>query len=231
MKNAAPGKIYLADHHATFQSSHFQRTEIFHGGLRGVPAREPLAQLIVWNDEQLAAQSFSTFELKEKGYLLIIPVTGLLSCLSPEGTTRIVGPGESLLFPGGAPGAYTFTNFEENQYIRYLLIVLAYPEVNSSPAKLNVYSPLDRWNEWLPVAQVKDAFRLEVSLFSGRSENFQEPGPQAHFFCYALSGAFEVDGRLLHPGDGLALWHTDRVEIEALSHQALLFSLQFYKSI
>lgn len=41
-----------------------------------------------------------------------------------------------------------------------------------------------------------------------------------------LAGAFEVEGRLLHAHDGLALWDTATVELEALSPDALVLVVE-----
>lgn len=41
-----------------------------------------------------------------------------------------------------------------------------------------------------------------------------------------LEGAFEVQGTLLHARDGLALWETDEVEMEALSNDAIILLVE-----
>jgi len=41
-----------------------------------------------------------------------------------------------------------------------------------------------------------------------------------------LEGAFEVEGRLLHARDGLALWETEKVELEALSNDAIILVME-----
>jgi redox-sensitive bicupin YhaK (pirin superfamily) len=43
---------------------------------------------------------------------------------------------------------------------------------------------------------------------------------------YVIEGAFEVQYRLLHARDGLALWEAERVEWEALSNDAILLVLE-----
>ena len=46
------------------------------------------------------------------------------------------------------------------------------------------------------------------------------------FFAFVIEGAFELEGRLLHARDGLALWNLEKIEWEALSGGAILLVLQ-----
>ena len=43
---------------------------------------------------------------------------------------------------------------------------------------------------------------------------------------FVIHGAFEVENRLLESRDGLAIWNTDRIELEALSNEAILLLLE-----
>jgi len=43
---------------------------------------------------------------------------------------------------------------------------------------------------------------------------------------FVLEGAFEAEGRLLHSRDGLALWDTNEIEIEALSNDAIILLIE-----
>ncbi|WP_262891527.1 pirin family protein [Adhaeribacter radiodurans] len=45
------------------------------------------------------------------------------------------------------------------------------------------------------------------------------------YFC-AYRGAFEVQGRLLHEKDSLALWDTEEVELEALSNHIRILIME-----
>jgi len=45
-------------------------------------------------------------------------------------------------------------------------------------------------------------------------------------YCFVLAGTFEIDGRLLHNRDGIALTATEKIEMEALSDHALLLTVE-----
>ncbi|MBC6988212.1 hypothetical protein H9I52_00875 [Hymenobacter sp. BT491] len=49
---------------------------------------------------------------------------------------------------------------------------------------------------------------------------------RSRFFAFVVTGAFEVEGRLLHKRDGLALWYVQEVELKALSNDALVLVLE-----
>jgi len=69
--------------------------------------------------------------------------------------------------------------------------------------------------------------RASLGRFTGRAEaEYHLRRPGAGFFAFVLAGAFEIAGRLLHANDGLALWDTGTVEVEALSNDALLLVLE-----
>lgn len=55
---------------------------------------------------------------------------------------------------------------------------------------------------------------------------YRPPWPAARGFALVLAGAFEVAGRLLHAHDGLALWDTAAVALEALGNDAVLLVLE-----
>ena len=69
--------------------------------------------------------------------------------------------------------------------------------------------------------------KISVGKFSGRAETvYHSKQSSANIFVFVLEGAFEVEGRLLHARDGLALWQTTAVEMEALSNDALVMLVE-----
>ena len=66
--------------------------------------------------------------------------------------------------------------------------------------------------------------RLSIGQFQGRDEAVHVLNGKGCFY-YVLAGAFEIQERLLHAGDGLALWDIEQVDLEALSNNAVLLVL------
>ena len=64
---------------------------------------------------------------------------------------------------------------------------------------------------------------ISVGKFSGRGEViYQRRGYDTGIFVFVMQGTFEAAGRLLHERDGLAIWDVDKIEMEALSNDALV---------
>ncbi len=64
-----------------------------------------------------------------------------------------------------------------------------------------------------------------VKMFKGREEVdfcLRKKGA----FTYVIRGAFEVQHRLIETGDGVALWNTSNIEIEALSDNAVILVIE-----
>ncbi|HLO38529.1 MAG TPA: hypothetical protein VK173_08565, partial [Lacibacter sp.] len=73
---------------------------------------------------------------------------------------------------------------------------------------------------------------LSVGKFSGRAETvYYTERSSANVFVFVLEGAFEVEGRLLHARDGLALWQATSVEMEALSNDALVMVVEMETNV
>jgi redox-sensitive bicupin YhaK (pirin superfamily) len=61
----------------------------------------------------------------------------------------------------------------------------------------------------------------------GRQEAiYHKKNPKTGVFIFVIQGELEVQYRLMHEGDGLALWEVDEVEFEALSNNAILLILE-----
>lgn len=65
--------------------------------------------------------------------------------------------------------------------------------------------------------------RQFIGKFTGRAEiTHTIAAPYNGLFVFVIEGAFEVQYRMLHARDGLALWDLQEVEFEALSNDAII---------
>lgn len=66
-----------------------------------------------------------------------------------------------------------------------------------------------------------------MGKYSGRGEtSYDVKNKNAGVFVFILRGAFEVNGRLLHSRDGMALWRMDYIKLEVLSNDALILVIE-----
>ena len=76
---------------------------------------------------------------------------------------------------------------------------------------------------WDAKKTFSQSYAISIGKFSGRRESiYHRKYPNTGIFAYVLKGVFEVEGRLLHERDGLELYDSEFVEIEALSNDAVI---------
>lgn len=68
---------------------------------------------------------------------------------------------------------------------------------------------------------------IGITKLDGRKEITYTPVKENNcVFAFAVQGAFETEGILMHPRDGVAFWNYKQIEMEALSNDAIIFLLQ-----
>ena len=82
-------------------------------------------------------------------------------------------------------------------------------------------------NQLVPIPVNNTPFKYGIGKYAGREESLYELSKGGNgLFVFVIQGAFEVQYRLLHPRDGLALWEADAIELEALSNDAIIFVVE-----
>jgi hypothetical protein len=92
---------------------------------------------------------------------------------------------------------------------------------------LNVFS-LEEKNKLVPAFTSSDKTVVgKIGLYGGRQEETVVNQNTANvLFSYVISGAFEVQNRLLEVGDALTLWNAEELEFEALSDGAVVLVME-----
>lgn len=70
---------------------------------------------------------------------------------------------------------------------------------------------------------------LSISLgkFDMRRETtYYLSGGNKACFCLVIQGSFEIEGRLLHERDALAVWDAEEIDIESLGKESILFLME-----
>ncbi len=238
MKKQTPGKIYLADQRGNQVTPQAQRFSTFNFGNYYHEHKKPFGNLAVVNEEILAAAQSQTYHSDRAAQVIIIPITGAVSLTIESDNPVLVEVGELQVITAPAECTFQITNPYPADNIQFLHLRIQTEEPvktissRSFPFNLNeIDNPL---TEVIAATHVKDnlayPFTLRLGRFTGRQEvvvplNFKNQ----LFFAYVIAGAFEAEGRLLHEKDGLALWDTSEVELEALSNHALILVILLEK--
>ncbi|MNX85759.1 hypothetical protein D3C86_1176100 [compost metagenome] len=167
------------------------------------------------------------------GYLVVIPVTGdLIFTLFGQDTEALeeleIAVGQVLITTVAALSAFRLLNPFTGDEVNFMWFTIAASP--TYPLKKLLDFELAAGNGFISLFDgVADqaSFRLHLGQFAGREETLFRLSPDYKgVFCFALTGAFELCGRLLHPKDGLALWEVAEAELEALSNNALMLLLE-----
>jgi len=224
-----PGKIFVADQRGLAQTASFQRYATLNFGDFYHEHRQPLGHLLAVNEESLADGATLTLPVPEAAHIVLLPITGTVEVLLAHETLFVeVEQVQVLTLPTGA------TLRLRNPYPDHLISLLhlwvradaPVSDPTASPAASFTFEGLA--NRLAPLLPTTAGLPFELSMgrFAGRHEATYGLAPGRLFFGFALAGAFEVEGRLLHAQDGLALWDAAApIELEALSNDALLLVL------
>jgi hypothetical protein len=230
----APGKIYLADQRGLLATSAFRRYSTFSFGLFQRVHKEPFGRLYGLHEETLAGGYTSAFAVAESSYVVLLPITGAVAYEVGNQASGTVEAEELVTLSVPAGTALRLRNPFADELVSLLHLwvrapaplpaAAALPAAFSAQALANqlcelVGAPAQGAGQPLP-------FGLSLGRFAGRREAVYEAAPGNTLFAFVIAGAFELEGRLLHEKDGLALWDAAELELEALSNHALVLVLE-----
>ena len=226
MKVISKGKMFLADQRLVTENEHIRRHSTFNFGNAYYPTKEPIGNLHTFLDDLLAPKASNMLFQEESGEITIIPVTGTVNLIDAEGNEAGIEVGKSITTFIEEGSFITLKNPYENENINYLIIGLKNEGAQPNSSSFHEID-LSTSNQLNSITPNSAPFKISLGRFNGRGENEQLLEKEEALYCYVLNGAFEIDGRLLHQNDGLALWETDKVEMEALSNNATLLTIAF----
>lgn len=222
-------KIFLSDEHGLIETTGFRNRTLFNYHSQYKQHREPFERFYLLNDYTLAGGASVQANFSEDSFVLLLPVVGAVHYCYEKQKEQVVIAGQSVMLVKKAGGFIELINVFEDELVNVL--VLAFKADDDQLPSGFIYDfDVNKRPGGLVRAVSKQCGLpavLSVGKFPGRAETvYHSEQPAANVFVFVLEGAFEVEGRLLHARDGLALWQTTAVEMEALSNDALLMVLE-----
>jgi hypothetical protein len=232
MEKISPGQIHLADQRGYTKSNTLRRYSSFNYGDYFNQYRTPFGRLEVWNDEMLAGGSSITVAAKNSCWFVLIPVTGEVLLKRLNGDIRLIDVGE--IFVGYAVAGETLelVNLYKSDWINYIYLQLKdNRDIKVLPDEVFMFDYGGRQNELIDLVPgcKKHPFRLHLGVFDGRVDALYPLQNKSLFYAFVLAGAFEMQGRLMHERDGLALWELEEADLEALSNNAVIVILEMFQ--
>jgi len=222
-----PGQIYLADQRGLIENASVQKHCTFNFERYQNEHREPSSALFLFNDEFIAGGKLNFFLAKENSIQIFLPITGGLDILAKE-EEYAVETGQIQVFMVEKGEVLEISNPYPKDTVNYLQIGFkteAFFFKQKEPFNFNFD---EKPNTLIDVvASYKLPFFLSTGRFSGRTEiNYSVKDNTNRIFAFVIDGAFEIEGRLLHARDGLALWECNEIELEALSNNAIVVVIE-----
>ncbi len=235
-----PGKIYLADQRGTLETSQFRRQSTFSFGAFQNEYKQPFGRLYGLNEETLAGGHAVEFAVTIDSYIVLLPITGGVAYSTGGGPRGTVEAGELTTIVAPTGTVLTLRNPFGDELVSLLHIWVRATPPPAVPypatAMTTVFDGqlLENQLRELVSARPQDysssepdlPFRLSLGRFMGWQETMCQVQPGGSLFAFVIAGAFELEGRLLHEKDGLALWDVATIELEALSNHALVLVLE-----
>ena len=233
MEKISPGQIHLADQRGFTKTSTLRRYSSFNYGNYFNEHRKPFGRLEVWNDEMLAGGSSIDVAVENSGWFVVMPVTGEVLLKRANGDIRLIDVGEVFAGYTIAGERLELTNLYKSDWINYIYLQLKDDEVINLPHDaVFKFDITNRQNELIDLVPTSGMhpFRLHAGVFGGRADAlYQLQNNKSLFYAFVLAGAFELQGRLMHERDGLALWQLEEADMEALSNNAVIAILEILK--
>lgn len=238
MSRQVPGKIYLADQRGLLETSQFRRQSTFSFGAFQREHKQPFGRLYGLNEETLAGGHAVEFAVAADSYIVLLPITGAVAYGTSGGTRGTVEAEELTTIAAPAGTVLTLRNPFGDELISclHLWVRATQPLAGPPLATTTAFAGqlLQNQLRQLVSARAEDhlpgepdlPFTLSLGRFMGRHEAVCPAAPGSRLFAFVIAGAFELEGRLLHEKDGLALWDATEIELEALSNHALVLVLE-----
>lgn len=238
MIKQVPGKLYLADQRGVVESPQFRRQSTFNFGTYQQAHKEPFGRLSGLNEETLGGGHEIELPVVQDSYVVVLPITGTVAYSTGGGAHGSVEVGAALTLSAPAGTLLRLRNPYEDELISCLHIWVraAAPLTPPATGLLTVFEEL-RENELLELVSVRAQgqsatqphlpFILSLGRFMGRQEAMYKVAQKGNqLVAFVLAGAFELESRLLHEKDAVALWDVEEIELEALSNHAIVLLLE-----
>lgn len=229
-----PGKIFLADQRGLRENELFRCYSTFNFEEFQHEHKTPFGRLLALNDETLAPGHRLPLLALQDTYLLVLPLTGAVEILSATAPALTVDVAELqlLLLPAGT--SVELHNPYNADLINFLHVWLTADEPLIPSVQRFTFDLQNHANHLVEIIAPSFTPALPCCVSLGRFDGRQEAiyklnAVTEQLFAFVIAGAFEVEGRLMHEKDGLALWETNEIELEALSNGALILLLNMKK--
>ena len=219
-------KIFLADERGVNKLDWFRSYNTFNFGKYFSEHKKAFGDLYVLNDDTLAAGKSLWMTAEDPTDILLIPIVGALEFKTDDISSEVIEAGQALAYPANKNSTIVFNNPYENDLINFLQIwIKRKTEIKVNAVDIFSFDINEEKNSLIDLFSKSSNYK--IGKYKGREEGcYKLSNADGGLFVFIIEGAFEVQGRLLHQRDGLALWNVNEVDFEALSNDAIILFLE-----
>lgn len=237
MTSETKAKIFLADERGCTETGWFRSYNTFNFGKYQNEFKQPFEGLCVLKDDTLSGGKSFKLTIEETTLVLLLPIVGAVSFKDSNRKEGIVNSRELQLLYSIKASTIELSNPYENDLINFLQLWIKLPVSSTeSISELLPFNLDENRNQLIPISANSTSWvgdeashpTIKIGKFTGREEAvYKTSNKQNSVFVFVIQGAFEVQGRLLHARDGLALWNEPNdIELEALSNDAIVVFIE-----
>lgn len=231
------GKMFLAGERGHSEQDWFRSYNTFNFGSYRHAHKTPFGPLYVLNDDTLAGgRSFVQF-MEWDSDVILIPTVGAVHYTDNAGNNTFVEAGQAQLYTIRKGTTFEISNPYDDALINFIQIWIRRDDAagTGTTPRLFSFDLEQNRNALVQITSTEadalqgDASHPKISIgkFTGREEAlYKLLKPENGVFFFVLEGAFEVQYRLLESRDGLSLWGTSEIELEALSNDAIILAIE-----
>lgn len=223
------GKMFLADERGLNELEWFRSYNTFNFGRYYNEHKTPFGALYVLNEETLAEGCSMNMQVEEDTHIVLLPVVGAIAWKTSHGHEGMLEAGQAQVLPLPQGSVVEITNPYADTPVQYLQLWIKTPgDAAAAAHRLFSFSPDDHCNHLIPAFSLSSGAAAGlIGKFTGREEAvYTLTHPANGLFAFVLQGAFELQYRLLHAGDGLGIWDLGEIELEALSNDAIILLME-----
>lgn len=227
MLTQTEGQIYLSNARGITNRSTFRSFHTFNHGGYFDESRKAFGNLLVCNDDTLAASNAIITSITKDVEVIIIPVVGSIEVKDKNDIPNTVEAGQAFIVRLKKGEYYQISNPYKDEFVNFLQIWLEKAAIVEDQHQERISFDLD--NNKNKLQRIGE--NCYIGKFSGREEGYITiEGRNKGAFAFIIEGAFEFQNRLLEARDSLALWNEDgehlQIEFEALSNDAIVLIVE-----
>lgn len=217
-----PAQIYKSDTRGAFKSESHNCFATLNFEHYQDLSRKPFGSLQILNEEILGPQHCISRVIKANTNVIILPLFGGIEYNDNLGNTEFLRVEQISATAIDDESTVRIFNPYENENVSYLQIEFQKEQDDLQKGIQLTEIDFNTRNELIPLFEIKKGIGF-IGVYDGRKEGFYTlKNSENGVFIFIISGAFEVENRLLETKDGLSMSKVDTIEWEALSENAVL---------